>query len=46
MTLAKRRFRLVIDVAIIDNGPGIPADLKERIFYPLVSGRPEEPAWG
>jgi two-component system nitrogen regulation sensor histidine kinase GlnL len=41
VTLAKRRFRLVIDVAIIDNGPGIPADLKERIFYPLVSGRPE-----
>jgi two-component system nitrogen regulation sensor histidine kinase GlnL len=24
---------------VIDNGPGIPEELKERIFYPLVSGR-------
>jgi two-component system nitrogen regulation sensor histidine kinase GlnL len=22
----------------MDNGPGIPADIRERIFYPLVSG--------
>jgi two-component system nitrogen regulation sensor histidine kinase GlnL len=41
VTLVKRRFRLAIDVAIIDNGPGIPADIKERMFYPLVSGRPD-----
>ncbi|MDR0735261.1 MAG: PAS domain-containing protein [Zoogloeaceae bacterium] len=40
VTLAKRRFRLVIDVAIIDNGPGIADDFRERMFYPLVSGRP------
>ena len=24
---------------MIDNGPGVPNDIKERIFYPLVSGR-------
>jgi two-component system nitrogen regulation sensor histidine kinase GlnL len=24
---------------IIDNGPGIPAELRDRIFFPLVSGR-------
>ncbi|MDD3484191.1 nitrogen regulation protein NR(II) [Azovibrio restrictus] len=41
VTLVKRRFRLAIDIAIIDNGPGIPDDFKERMFYPLVSGRPE-----
>jgi two-component system nitrogen regulation sensor histidine kinase GlnL len=26
-------------VEIVDNGPGIPEALRERIFYPLVSGR-------
>ena len=26
-------------VRIEDNGPGIPEDLKERIFLPMVSGR-------
>ena len=39
VTLAKMRYRLALDLHIIDNGPGIPADLKDRIFYPLVSGR-------
>jgi two-component system nitrogen regulation sensor histidine kinase GlnL len=24
---------------VIDNGPGIPDDIRERMFYPLVSGR-------
>jgi len=23
----------------VDNGPGIPDDIRERIFFPLVSGR-------
>jgi two-component system nitrogen regulation sensor histidine kinase GlnL len=39
VTLARRRYRHAIDVRVIDNGPGIPAELRERIFYPLVSGR-------
>jgi K+-sensing histidine kinase KdpD len=26
-------------VQVIDNGPGIPDDIRERMFYPLVSGR-------
>ncbi|MFM8466555.1 MAG: nitrogen regulation protein NR(II) [Oxalobacteraceae bacterium] len=39
VTLAKVRYRLALDLHIIDNGPGIPAELKDRIFYPLVSGR-------
>lgn len=41
VTLAKRRFRLALEVAVIDNGPGIADDFRERMFYPLVSGRPE-----
>jgi two-component system nitrogen regulation sensor histidine kinase GlnL len=39
VTLAKRRYRLAIELQIIDNGPGIPDDIRERMFYPLVSGR-------
>ncbi|KAF3997816.1 nitrogen regulation protein NR(II) [Glaciimonas immobilis] len=39
VTLAKVRYRLALDLHIIDNGPGIPLDIQERIFYPLVSGR-------
>jgi len=39
VTLAKVRYRLALDLHIIDNGPGIPAHIRDRIFYPLVSGR-------
>ncbi|WP_293780795.1 nitrogen regulation protein NR(II) [uncultured Oxalicibacterium sp.] len=39
ITLAKVRYRLALDLHIIDNGPGIPPDIRDRIFYPLVSGR-------
>ncbi|MDD5242355.1 MAG: nitrogen regulation protein NR(II) [Sulfuricella sp.] len=39
VTLAKKRYRQAIQVQIIDNGPGIPEAIREKIFYPLVSGR-------
>lgn len=39
VTLAKKRYRVAIKLQIIDNGPGIPDDIRDRIFYPLVSGR-------
>ncbi len=39
VTLAKKRYRVAIKLQIIDNGPGIPEHIRERIFYPLVSGR-------
>ena len=39
VTLAKVRYGLALDLHIIDNGPGIAADIRDRIFYPLVSGR-------
>ena len=39
VTLIKRRHRLAVMVQIIDNGPGIPEGLQDKIFYPLVSGR-------
>ncbi|MDW7747535.1 nitrogen regulation protein NR(II) [Halomonas sp.] len=40
-TLGAERHRLVCEVAIIDNGPGIPESLRETLFYPMVSGRAE-----
>ena len=39
VTLAKRRYKLALELQVIDNGPGIPAEIRDRIFYPLVSGR-------
>ena len=39
VTLAKKRHRLALSLQVIDNGPGIPDDIRERMFYPLVSGR-------
>ncbi|WP_026075919.1 nitrogen regulation protein NR(II) [Noviherbaspirillum massiliense] len=39
VTIAKVRYKLALDLHIIDNGPGIPAEIRDRIFYPLVSGR-------
>jgi two-component system nitrogen regulation sensor histidine kinase GlnL len=39
VTLAKVRYKLALDLHIIDNGPGIPPEIRDRIFYPLVSGR-------
>jgi two-component system nitrogen regulation sensor histidine kinase GlnL len=41
LTLSGRRHRLAVRVDIIDNGPGIPPDIADKIFYPLVSGRPD-----
>lgn len=39
VTLAKRRYRLALELQVIDNGPGIPDEIRDKIFYPLVSGR-------
>jgi len=39
VTLAKRRYRLALELQVIDNGPGIPESIRDKIFYPLVSGR-------
>ncbi len=40
-TIGTKRYRLVAKVSIIDNGPGIPEDLRESLFIPMVSGRPD-----
>ena len=38
-TIGSRRHRLVLQAQIRDDGPGIPEDIKDRIFFPMVSGR-------
>ena len=38
-TFGRQRFRLALELHIEDNGPGVPEDIRDRIFNPLVSGR-------
>jgi two-component system, NtrC family, nitrogen regulation sensor histidine kinase GlnL len=38
-TIGQKRHRLVLRADIEDSGPGIPPDLMEHIFYPMVTGR-------
>lgn len=33
------KYPTSIEVSITDNGPGIPANIKERLFYPMVTSR-------
>jgi two-component system nitrogen regulation sensor histidine kinase GlnL len=37
-TIGAKRHRLVLRVEVIDNGPGIPEELRDQIFFPMVSG--------
>lgn len=39
VTLGRQRYKLALELHVIDNGPGVPEAIRERIFYPLVSGR-------
>ena len=40
-TIGTQRHRLVCRIDIIDNGPGVPDDLQQSIFIPMVTGRAE-----
>lgn len=37
-TIGNRRHRLVLRVDVEDDGEGIPPELQDRIFFPMVSG--------
>lgn len=39
ITFGKQRYKLALELHVIDNGPGVPDSIKDRIFFPLVSGR-------
>ncbi len=34
-------WNLAIKINIQDNGPGIPEDIEDSIFFPMITGRPE-----
>jgi len=39
VTVLRQRYRLALELQVIDDGPGVPAEIRDRIFNPLVSGR-------
>ena len=41
VTIDDSRYRLAVNIDIIDDGEGIPLSLQESMFYPLVTGRAE-----
>jgi two-component system nitrogen regulation sensor histidine kinase GlnL len=40
-TIGEVRHRAIASIEIEDDGPGIPPELQDSIFYPLVTGRPD-----
>jgi two-component system nitrogen regulation sensor histidine kinase GlnL len=40
-TIGETRHRVIVSIEIEDDGPGIPKDMQDSIFYPLVTSRPE-----
>jgi two-component system nitrogen regulation sensor histidine kinase GlnL len=40
-TIGDTRHRVIASIEIQDDGPGIPKDLQDSVFYPLVTSRPE-----
>ena len=39
VSVGAHRHRLVASIQFEDNGPGVLAEIRDTIFYPLVSGR-------
>jgi len=39
-TIGTQLHRIVLQIDIVDNGPGIPPDMMDRIYFPMISGRP------
>ncbi len=40
-TIRQDFYRLAAEIKVMDDGPGIPQDIKREVFYPLITGRPE-----
>jgi two-component system, NtrC family, nitrogen regulation sensor histidine kinase GlnL len=38
-TILRQRYKLALELQVIDDGPGVPVEIQDRIFNPLVSGR-------
>mgnify|MGYP006284143597 CR=1 FL=1 len=39
VTVGKQRFRLALELHVQDNGPGVPEEIRDHIFHPLITGR-------
>lgn len=39
ISIGSVRHRLVASIQVEDNGPGVPAEIRGSLFYPLVTGR-------
>ncbi len=39
MNIGRKRYKLAVKCDIIDDGPGIDADMMNQIFYPMITGR-------
>jgi two-component system nitrogen regulation sensor histidine kinase GlnL len=39
VTIMKQRHKLALELRVVDDGPGVPEEIQDRIFNPLVSGR-------
>ena len=39
VTIARQRHKLALELQVIDDGPGVPGEIRDRVFNPLVSGR-------
>ena len=39
ITILRQRHKLALELQVVDNGPGVPEEIQDRIFNPLVSGR-------
>jgi len=40
-TIVTQLYRLVLRVDIVDDGPGVPPEIRAEIFYPMITGRAE-----
>ena len=41
VTLNQKMHRQVLKIKIWDNGPGVPHEIRNSLFDPLITGRPE-----
>jgi two-component system nitrogen regulation sensor histidine kinase GlnL len=39
VNIGRKRYKLAVKCDIIDDGPGIHADMMNQIFYPMITGR-------
>ena len=40
-TIGAKIHRLVAQIQVVDDGPGIPAAMQDKVFFPMVTGRAE-----